>query len=105
MARQGQSKKTGSIISKKHMRRQTSPVLRVAPANLPMPQGGDNMVMVLLMDLSSRMSATEEFIAKHRETEIRYPPVRAVCWEAGNLQLDWQPATQALIHKESQETR
>ena len=47
--------------------------------------------MDLLWDLSSRMSATEEILATHKETESKYPPARSVRDDMGIVQPDWQP--------------
>lgn len=75
-----------------------SPVTESAPVTFPPSLGGDNLVMELL--LLSHMSVTNDYIAKHRETKIMYTPVRSFLWEVDDLQPDWQPDTQTLLHRD-----
>ena len=56
------------VASKKLMRRrQVSPAIDKTVAFLPRVQEGENPMLELLMDLSSRMSASEEYFDKCRK--------------------------------------
>ena len=70
----------------------------------------NNTIMDLLLDLSTRMSATEELLAMHKETELKYPPARSVRDDTGDVQPDWQPnnlalCTEGQLPAVAQETR
>ena len=111
MAGRGRPKRaTASTTKKQTGRRQAAPA-RKAPAAATGAQTSDT-IMDLLLDLSSRMSATEEVLATHRskETESNYPPVRSVRDDTGVVQPDWQPnnlaeCTEGQPSEVAQETR
>ena len=67
---------------------------QVAPGKLPVAATGaqtSNTIMDLLLDLSSHMPATEELLAMHTKTELKYPPARSIHDDMGDVQPDWQP--------------
>ena len=75
-------------------RRQAAP--GKATASATGAQTANNPMMEILMDLSSPMSATEELLAMHKETESKYLPARSVRDDTGAVQSDWQPNNLAL---------
>ena len=61
---------TPAVPEKQTWRRQTPPGEAVATATLPEAQTSDtSMVLELLMDLLSHMSATKEYIAQQKEAD------------------------------------
>ena len=98
MAGRGRPKRatcTATTTKKQRGRRQAAPAKK-APAATSGAKTPDT-IMDLLLDLSSRMSATEEVLATHRskETESNYPPVRSVRDDTDVVQPDWQPINMA----------
>ena len=75
MAGKGRGKKvTASTAKKQTGRRQTAPGNASAAATGA--QTSNIIMMEILLDLSSRMSVTEELLAPHKETELKYPPAQ-----------------------------
>ena len=72
---------------KQTRRRQTSLAYSASMATPPVAQGNDNfMVLRLLMDLSSDMLMTEEYIIQHKEADAIQTRARLVCIVVDALQ-------------------
>ena len=78
-----------STANKQTGRRQAVPDKAAATTNGA--QTVNSTIMDILLDLSSCMSVTEELLATHKETELKYPLARSVRDDMGNVQPDWQP--------------
>ena len=89
MADRGRPKRaTASTPKKQTERRQAAPAGK-APAAATGAQTSNNTIMDILLDLSSCMSVTEEWLAMQKETESKYPPARSVVDDSGDVQPDW----------------